>query len=182
MIDYLPEIQLVENCQICIQPFSIANKFNNKVLGVYFLWSDINWVVLFQYPFWGEFCRKQNKRNSIPGMGTATGKVEIFISIVPVMRSEISHLHNLMTNTSEYRSPGNIINRFPGLGRITHFKFDMLFQILKPLNLQSFQNPWTGSLFQSFPILLILLIQMSDRDNNRYRIFLWFDRILYEKL
>ena len=64
-------------------------------------------------------------------MCTTPDKIKIFIAIMLIVRSEISHLHKIMPNTSKNRASGNIAGAFPALGGIANFKFNMFFYIFK---------------------------------------------------
>jgi len=57
--------------------------------------------LIIQYSFRGKFCRDEYVGYSVSRMCTATDKVEIPVSAVPVMGTEITHLQQVMSKTAE---------------------------------------------------------------------------------
>ena len=72
--------------------------------------SKLILTILLQNSLRSKFCRQKNEWYAIPRMGAATNKIEIAVTIVSVMRSEISHLHDIVTDTPENRTVRNIKN------------------------------------------------------------------------
>ena len=61
-------------------------------------------------------------------MGTTAHKVEVAVFVVPVMRPQISDLHEIVAQ-AERSSFRQIVEAEPVVWGITHLKFQVLFQV-----------------------------------------------------
>src|SRR5512138_1701685 len=97
-------------------------------------------------------------------MGGCSGKVEVLIFLVAVLRTEVAHLPEVVTQT-ECGAFLQVEAFFPDLRLIHDLKLDMLPQIVC---LHLFGEPRKDSLarpvYQSLPILFGTSVKVSDRD------------------
>ena len=89
------------------------------------------------------------------------------------MRSEISHLQQVMCQTSKNWSSGNITGAFPAFRGIGNFKFNMFFDIVKAGLLKPPDHCQPCFLFQIIPVLFFLFIYVSRTYNERERILIF---------
>jgi hypothetical protein len=61
-------------------------------------------------------------------MGTTAYKVEVAVSMVPIVRPKVSYLHEIVTK-AECGPFRKVVDTEPVAGSIAHLKFQMLFQI-----------------------------------------------------
>jgi hypothetical protein len=66
-------------------------------------------------------------------VSASPGKIEIPVSFMSVMGSEVSHLENIMSDTAKCSTSGEVEKAFPGLGQVTDLKFDMFLDVSKSL-------------------------------------------------
>src|SRR5512133_3072858 len=78
-----------------------------------------------------------------------------------IVWSEISHLKEIMGETSEYRTARNIAGTFPALRCVTNFKFNMLLNIFESELFEPLNNCDTCLFPDLIPVLFLLPVNMA---------------------
>jgi hypothetical protein len=64
-------------------------------------------------------------------VGASSGKIQVSVAVVPIVRTEISHLEYVMCKASENRTPGDVACIFPAFGSVADLEFDMFFNVFQ---------------------------------------------------
>src|SRR3989304_4725601 len=99
-------------------------------------------------------------------MRASPHKIKVFILIMAVMGTKISHLEDIMSKAPENGTSGDIARIFPVFWSIADFKFNMFFDVPQTLLFKPFYYCFPGCFLYLLPVLMVLLINMPCRNDN----------------